>query len=96
MSIPVTLNPVPTGNIVVIDSISTCEAHDPNCAPRYHWIEEGTYEDFRRNILESDLPVPFDFPSWIEEGNMNFAFPLDFKFEQVELKALLQSAHDED
>ena len=55
---------MPTGKLVVIDSISTCEAHDPNCAPRYHWIEEGTYEDFRRNILESDLPVPFDFPSF--------------------------------
>jgi hypothetical protein len=23
----------------------------------HHWIEEGTFEDFRRNILESDLPV---------------------------------------
>lgn len=35
-------------------------------APRYHWIEEGTFEDFKRNILESDLPVPlaiFDFAS---------------------------------
>lgn len=55
---------MPTGKTVVIDSISTCEAHDAKCAPRYHWIEEGTYEDFRRNIMESDLPVPFDFPSF--------------------------------
>ena len=26
----------------------------------YHWIEEGSYEDFRRNILESDLPPSND------------------------------------
>lgn len=24
--------------------------------PPHHWIEEGTDEDFRRNVLESDLP----------------------------------------
>ena len=39
---------------------------DPAPRPRYHWIEEGSYEDFRRNILESDLPLYvgfFDFSS---------------------------------
>jgi len=39
---------------------------DPSPRPRYHWIEEGSYEDFRRNILESDLPLYvgfFDFSS---------------------------------
>jgi hypothetical protein len=39
--------------------------HQPECASHrhdriqhhgHHWIEEGTDEDFRRNILESDLP----------------------------------------
>lgn len=32
----------------------------------HHWIEDGSYEDFRRNILESDLPLfigLFDFSS---------------------------------
>lgn len=30
----------------------------------YHWIEEGTPEDFKRNVLESDVPAAsFDFDS---------------------------------
>lgn len=39
---------------VVLERIEAC---DSCAAPCYHWIEEGTYEDFKRNILESDLPV---------------------------------------
>lgn len=40
-----------------LDVCNTC------CVPPYHWIEDGTYEDFRRNILESDLAdiISFDF-----------------------------------
>jgi hypothetical protein len=39
----------------------TCEC----CKPKpHHWIEEGSYEDFKRNIMESDLPcVVFGFAS---------------------------------
>lgn len=44
--------------------VERLEACDNCCAPAYHWIEEGTYEDFKRNILESDLPIiTFGFAS---------------------------------
>lgn len=39
----------------MLERIDVC---DECCAPPYHWIEEGTYDDFKRNIIESDLPVP--------------------------------------
>lgn len=33
-------------------------------APAYHWIEEGNYDDFKWNIIKSDLPVSiFGFSS---------------------------------
>ena len=59
---PPPLPPEPTHRIVgtvhdsiLLERLDVCNASP---APRYHWIEDGTYEDFKRNIIESDLPVP--------------------------------------
>lgn len=46
---------------ILLERMDACN----HCAVKpYHWIEDGTHEDFKRNIMESDLPLTvFGFAS---------------------------------